>query len=56
MLLQRNIVKKYLNLLSEEQIAKPWAQYTSYFLNEDIQANIQKILTFIGKSIDIEQG
>ena len=43
MLLQRNIVKKYLNLLSEEQIAKPWAQYTSYFLNEDIQANIQKI-------------
>ncbi len=43
MLLQRNIVKKYLNLLSEEQIAKPWAQYTSYFLNEDIQANIHKI-------------
>ena len=43
MLLQRNIVKKYLNLLSEEQIAKPWAQYTSYFLNEEIQANIHKI-------------
>ena len=43
MLLQRNIVKKYLNLLSEEQIAKPWAQYQEYFLNEDIQANIHKI-------------
>ncbi len=43
MLLQRNIVKKYLNLLSEEQVAKPWAQYTSFFLNEEIQANIHKI-------------
>ena len=43
MLLQRNIVKKYLNLLSEELVAKPWAQYTSYFLNEEIQANIHKI-------------
>ncbi len=43
MLLQRNIVKKYLNLLSEEQIAKPWTQYQDYFLNEDIQANIHKI-------------
>lgn len=43
MLLQRNIVKKFLNLVNEEQIAKPWAQYQDYFLNEDIQANIQKI-------------
>ena len=43
MLLQKNIVKKYLNLFSEEQIAKPWAQYQDYFLNEDIQANIHKI-------------
>ena len=43
MLLQRNIVKKHLNLLNEEQIAKPWAQYQDYFLNEDIQANIHKI-------------
>ena len=43
MLLQRNIVKKYLNLLREEQIAKPWGQYQDYFLNEDIQANIHKI-------------
>ncbi len=43
MLLQRNIVKKYLNLLSEEQTVKPWEQYQSYFLNEAIQANIHKI-------------
>lgn len=43
MLLQRNIVKKYLNLLDEEQVLKPWEQYQSYFLNEDIQTNIHKI-------------
>lgn len=43
MLLQRNIVKKYLNMLNEEQTLQPWEQYQSYFLNEDIQANIQKI-------------
>ena len=43
MLLQRNIVKKYLNQLREEQIARPWAQYQDYFLNEDIQTNIHKI-------------
>ena len=43
MLLQKNIVKKYLNILNEEQTLKPWEQYQSYFLNEDIQANIHKI-------------
>ncbi len=43
MLLQKNIVKKYLNMLNEEQMLKPWQQYQSYFLNEDIQANIHKI-------------
>ena len=43
MLLQRNIIKKYLSLLGEDQTIKPWEQYQSYFLNEDIQANIQKI-------------
>ena len=43
MLLQRNIVKKFLSLLSEEQMAKSWVQYQDYFLNEDIQANIHKI-------------
>ena len=43
MLLQKNIVKKYLNMLDEEQTLKPWEQYQSYFLNEDIQTNIHKI-------------
>ena len=43
MLLQKNIVKKYINMLNEEQTIKPWEQYQSYFLNEDIQANIHKI-------------
>ena len=43
MLLQKNIVKKYLNLLGEDQTVKPWEQYRRFFLNEDIQANIHKI-------------
>lgn len=43
MLLQKNIIKKYMGLLNDEQIQKPWEQYQSFFLNEDIQANIHKI-------------
>ncbi len=43
MLLQKNIIKKYLNLIGEEQTAKPWEQYQQFFMNEDIQANIHKI-------------
>jgi hypothetical protein len=35
MLLQRNIVKKYLSLLGEDQTVKPWVQYQSYFLTEE---------------------
>lgn len=27
MLFQKNIVKKYINMLNEEQILKPWEQY-----------------------------
>ena len=42
MLLQKNIVKKYLALLSEELTQSAWNQYQSYFLNEDIQLNIQQ--------------
>ena len=42
MLLQKNIVKKYLALLNEEQTLTVWNQYQSYFLNEDIQQNIQQ--------------
>ena len=43
MLLQKNIIKKYLNLIGEEQTAKPWEQYRQFFMNADIQANIHKI-------------
>ena len=39
MLFQKNIVKKYIGLLDEELTKKAWEQYSSYFLNEDIQAN-----------------
>ena len=42
MLLQKNIIKKYLGLLNDEQIMKSWEQYQGYFLNEDIQQNIQQ--------------
>ena len=42
MLLQKNIVKKHLALLSKEQTLTAWNQYQSYFLNEDIQLNIQQ--------------
>ena len=43
MLLQKNIVKKYLAQLDNELVGKAWNQYKSYFLNEEIQANIHKI-------------
>ena len=42
MLLQKNIVKKYLALLPDKQTQEAWNQYQSYFLNEDIQQNIQQ--------------
>ncbi len=40
MLFQKNVVKKYLGLLPEEQVAGAWDQYKSYFLNPSIQQNI----------------
>ena len=43
MLLQKNIVKKYLQHLDNEQVVKAWEQYRSFFLDADIQANIHKI-------------
>ena len=43
MLFQPNIVKKYLGLYDQEVTKKAWEQYSSFFLNEDIQANIHKI-------------
>lgn len=41
MLFQKNIVKKHLAMLPKEQTDAAWAQYQSYFLNKEIQANIQ---------------
>ena len=43
MLLQKNIVKKYMNMLGKAPMAQPWEQYQRYFLDEEIQANIHKI-------------
>lgn len=40
MLLQKNIVKKYLGLLDDGLVQEAWMQYKSYFLNKDIQQNI----------------
>ena len=42
MLFQKNIVKKYLAALIKEQSDGAWNQYKSYFLNPEIQANIQQ--------------
>ena len=42
MLFQKNIVKKYLAALTKEQTEGAWNQYQSYFLNLEIQANIQQ--------------
>ena len=42
MLFQKNIVKKYLASLPLEDINQAWSQYKSYFLNPDIQSNIQQ--------------
>ena len=40
MLFQKNVVKKYMGMLPEEQTAQAWEQYKSYFLNSSIQQNI----------------
>ena len=40
MLLQKNIVKKYMALLDDGQVKEAWTQYQDYFLNTDIQQNI----------------
>ena len=42
MLFQKNIVKKYLGLLKEDQTQEAWNVYKAYFLNEEIQQNIQQ--------------
>ena len=43
MLFQKNVVKKYLGMLPEEQVSEAWEQYSKYFLNADIQQNILKL-------------
>lgn len=40
MLFQKNVVKKYLASLPEEQVQKAWERYRSYFLDASIQQNI----------------
>ena len=42
MLLQKNIVKKYMRLLDIGRVKEVWVQYQSYFLNKDIQQNIRQ--------------
>ena len=41
MLFQKNLFKKYLGLLNVEQTQEAWNVYKAYFLNEEIQQNIQ---------------
>jgi len=42
MLFQKNIVKKYLGLLSDEQTSDAWEKYQAYFLDAAIQQNIRQ--------------
>ncbi len=43
MLFQKNIIKKYLASLDDQKVVNAWRQYQSFFLNEEIQANIHVI-------------
>ena len=42
MLLQKNILKKYIALLDKQTLLPAWEQYQSYFLNKEIQQNIRQ--------------
>lgn len=42
MLFQKNILKKYLTALSKEETDEAWKAYQLYFLNKEIQENIQQ--------------
>lgn len=42
MLFQKNIIKKYLSMLSSELTTTAWTQYSKYFLNAEIQQNIRQ--------------
>ena len=42
MLFQKNIIRKYLALVSEEQTTNAWRTFQAYFLNAEIQQNIRQ--------------
>ena len=42
MLLQKNIIRKYTELLDSSKVEASWLQYQGYFLNKDIQQNIRQ--------------
>jgi len=42
MLFQKTILKKYLGLIDEEVVIMAWKQFQAYFLDAQIQANIQQ--------------
>ena len=42
MLFQKTIIKKYLTLIDHERVSLAWKQFQAYFLDAQIQANIQQ--------------
>lgn len=42
MLFQKTIIKKYLGLIDENSVSAAWKQFQAYFLDAQIQANIQQ--------------
>lgn len=42
MLFQKTIIKKYLGLLDAQKVSEAWKKYQAYFLDTQIQQNIQK--------------
>ena len=42
MLFQKSITKKYLGLIDDVEVNKAWKQFQSYFLDVQVQANIQQ--------------
>ena len=42
MLFQKTIIKKYLTLIDHERVSLAWKQFQAYFLDAEIQANIQQ--------------
>ena len=42
MLFQKTILKKYLGLIDDKAVSAAWKQFQAYFLDVQIQANIQQ--------------